>query len=102
MKKLFVFFCIVSLLLGAAVISSAAPVIFFGEDLGLGENTPLASWPNASAAETAFLSNLEGVGTENFESFTQGTSASLEITFPGAGTATLMLSPKMTVGIDFA
>ncbi|WP_449244736.1 PEP-CTERM sorting domain-containing protein [Desulfobacca acetoxidans] len=62
---------------------------FFGEDLGLGEGTPLSSWPNAAAARSSFLSNLVGVGTENFESYADGTGAPLAITFPGAGTATL-------------
>jgi len=70
-------------------ISSADPVTFFGEDLGLGESTPLSSWPNAAAAESAFLANLQGVGTEDFESFEDGTPAPLSLTFPGAGTATL-------------
>lgn len=64
--------------------------IFFGEDLGLGENTPLAAFPNASAAEASFLSFLIGVGTEDFESFNDGSIAPLNLSFPGAGTATLM------------
>jgi len=70
-------------------IANSAPMTFFGEDLGLGESTPLPSWPNALAAQTAFLSNLIGVGTENFESFANLTSAPLNLSFPGAGTATL-------------
>lgn len=68
---------------------SAAPVTFFGMDPGLGEATPLASWPNAAAAENAFLAMLVGVGTETFEGFAVGTVAPLALTFPGAGTATL-------------
>jgi hypothetical protein len=53
------------------------------------ETTPLPAFPNASAAEASFLSNLVGVGTENFESFTAGTVQPVGLTFPGAGTATL-------------
>ncbi|MFM7549470.1 MAG: PEP-CTERM sorting domain-containing protein [Cyanobacteriota bacterium] len=45
--------------------------------------------PNSSAAETAFLTQLVGTGTETFESFANGTSGPLAIMFPGAGTATL-------------
>jgi hypothetical protein len=63
--------------------------IFFGEDLNSSPTTPLSSIPLSSAAETAFLSNLIGVGTETFESFLSGTSAPLILTFPGAGNATL-------------
>lgn len=69
--------------------SSAFATTFFGKNLGLGEGTPLATWPNATAAETSFLSNLAGVGTETFESFSPGTGSPLTLTFPGAGTATL-------------
>ena len=65
---------------------SAVPATFFGEDLGLGEYTPLSSWPNAAAARAAFLSTLvSGVGTENFESYGAGVGAPLPVWFPGAG-----------------
>ena len=75
----------------AAAPAAAAPVqkVFFGEDLGLGENTPLTAFPNAQAAEVEFLSYLVGVGTETFEGFADNTYAPLALTFPGAGTATL-------------
>ncbi len=63
--------------------------IFFGEDLNNSASTPLASFPNAAAAEAGFLSNLVGVGTEDFEGFATGTGAPLNLSFPGAGTATL-------------
>jgi hypothetical protein len=67
-----------------------APVTFFGEDLGLGEGTPLAAWPNADAAEAAFLAHLTGVGMETFEAYAESTYAPLAITFGGSGvTATL-------------
>lgn len=75
--------------LGMVGLAQALPVTYFGEDLGRGESTPLASWPNSAQAEANFLANLVGVGTENFESFADGTSAPLALTFPGAGTATL-------------
>lgn len=77
-----------ALVLGAVQVQ-AAPTIFFGEDFGLGETTPLTEWPNATSAEAAFLSSLSGVGTENFESYSSGTGAPLDLTFPGAGLATL-------------
>ncbi len=77
----------------AVVPVSGAPLIFFGEDLGLGEGTRLPSFPNASAARTSFLSNLVGVGTEDFEGFPDGTGAPLALTFPGSsGSITATLS----------
>jgi hypothetical protein len=69
-----------------------APLIFFGEDLGIGEGTRLLSFPNALAARNSFLANLVGVGTENFEGFADDTGAPLSLTFPGSSgsiTATL-------------
>jgi hypothetical protein len=69
--------------------SSAFAATYFGYDPGLGESTPLAAWPNSTAAEASFLSSLVGVGTETFESFSVGTGSPLTLTFPGAGTATL-------------
>ena len=45
----------------------AAPITYFGEDLGLGEGTPLASFPNSALAENNFKANLVGVSTEDFE-----------------------------------
>lgn len=70
--------------------------IFFGEDLGLGESTPLSTFPNASAAETEFLSFLTGVGTEDFESFNSGIVGPIDLTFSGAGTATLSGGGQIT------
>ncbi|MBN2483719.1 MAG: VPLPA-CTERM sorting domain-containing protein [Candidatus Omnitrophica bacterium] len=84
-KGLFLLLVSMFLLAGAV---QAAPLTFFGEDLGLGESTPLATHPNADAAQSNFLSYLVGVGTEDFEGLSGGTSP-LAITFPGAGTATL-------------
>lgn len=80
-------------LVGTMLASSSASwgTVFFGEDLGLGENTPLSSSPNANVANASFLSHLTGVGTETFEApdQTAGQMAPLTVTFPGAGTATL-------------
>ena len=76
--------------LGAAFTLSApahAYQTFFGQDFNGSNTVPLASFPNATGARTGFLSNLIGVGTENFES--QSGSAPLLLTFPGAGTANL-------------
>ncbi|ETA68805.1 PEF-CTERM sorting domain-containing protein [Methanolobus sp. WCC1] len=70
-------------------ISAAAPMTFFGEDAGLGESTPLSSWPNADAAKDDFLSHLNGVGVEDLESFKDGDEAPLTVDFGAAGTATL-------------
>jgi hypothetical protein len=42
----------------------AVTTTFFGEDQGLGELTPLSSFPNATAARNNFLSNLVGVAAE--------------------------------------
>ena len=77
-------------LLLAPAISSAVPVTFFGQDLGLGEGTPLPSHPISDAARASFFANLSGVGTETFESYGAGTGAPLPIAFSGAGTATLL------------
>lgn len=73
----------------APATGSAIPVVFFGEDLGLGEFIPLALHPNADAARDALMSHLVGVGTESFEGYSAFTYAPLPLTFPGAGTATM-------------
>lgn len=72
-----------------AQLASAAPTVYFGETLGGGESTRLNTFTEATAARNDFLSGLIGVGTESFESFSNGTSGPLAINFPGAGTATL-------------
>lgn len=78
-----------ALFLTGAFPMKAAPVVFFGEDLGLGENTKLPAHPTADAARDAFLASLVGVGTENFEGYADNTGGPLAINFVGAGTATL-------------
>jgi hypothetical protein len=44
---------------------------------------------NVNVAETAFLAQLLGVGTETFEGFAPGTTTPLTLSFAGAGLATL-------------
>lgn len=65
----------------------AAPMTYFGEDLGLGELTPLPAHPNADMARAAFLAMLTGgIGTETLEAFATGTSAPLPVVFPSVPT----------------
>ncbi len=91
MTQKFVRTGLLSALLAVSSASWAAATVYFGEDLGLGEGTPLAAAarPNSSAAGASFLAALTGVGTENFESYAADTPASLVLSFAGAGTATL-------------
>lgn len=90
-RKITVGFLLVILTLGLSVSAALAfQATYFGEDLGKGENVRLPAFPNASAARASFLAQLVGVGTENFESFSIGAGAPLSLTFPGAGTATLL------------
>ncbi len=56
--------------------------IFFGEDLGLGEATRLPATPNSDAARASFLSELSGVGIEDFEDQTPGTTTPFDLTLP--------------------
>ena len=70
--------------------SHALQMTFFGEDLGLGEGTRLTSHPFADDARTDFFSYLVGVGTEDFESFSNGATSPLLVDFGAAGSATLL------------
>ncbi|MCP5124276.1 MAG: PEP-CTERM sorting domain-containing protein [Gammaproteobacteria bacterium] len=88
-KKHFTASATLAALLAFSASTAHAYQIFFGEDLNNSSSTPLSSIPNASGAETNFLSNLIGVGTETFESIALFTSSPLTLTFPGAGTAEL-------------
>ena len=76
-------------------LSFAIPIEFFGEDAGEGENTRLASHHESDAARDEFLSNLIGVGTEDFEGFGDGTPAPLTVNFGSAGNARLTGSGKV-------
>lgn len=86
MKRVVLFFLASAFAWNAAP-AHAAIQTYFGEDLHNNPSTQLAAFPNAANAETNFLSNLVGVGTETFE--TQSGGAPLNLSFPGAGTATL-------------
>lgn len=71
-------------LLASTTLATASTSIFFGEDLNNSASVPLASTPNASAAEADFLSNLTGIGTEDFEDFAAGEGEPLSLMFPGS------------------
>jgi hypothetical protein len=66
----------------------AAPLTFFGEDRGLGEQSTvnrLTEFPNSDAARDLFLSNLTGVGTSNFDAEGLSVGANpVTISFPGS------------------
>lgn len=81
---------LVTALLIASVVSTANAQTFFGEDLNGSPTSRLSSQPNATAARASFLSILSGVGTESFEGLAAGQAGPLNLSFPGAGTATLM------------
>ena len=68
--------------------ATATPIIYFGEDLGLGENTVLGATPNADAAQADFLAALINPGVETFEGIAAGTLAPFGINFANGVTAT--------------
>lgn len=72
--------------LAAASFNTYAYNTFSGQDQD-GSAGTRASFTNAEAAQTNFLSFLQGVGTETFEG--QAGIAPFVLNFPGAGTATL-------------
>lgn len=77
----------------AAVSVNAAPIVYFGQDAGLGESTRLTTHLNSDAARASFLGGLTGVGTETFESQANGAGAPLSVSFPGSsGSITATLS----------
>jgi hypothetical protein len=83
-------FCI-CVLLSCTTRALGAIETFFGEDSNGRFDIPLTRFGGASAAEADFLSKLSGgVGTETFERIAAGATAPLKLTFPGAGTATLI------------
>lgn len=95
-----------ALFLGLVLISpaSAGPLTFFGNDPNVFLTGGSGVFPNALNARAGFLSNLVGVGTESFESFLDGATGPLSLSFPGAGAATLLGSgaidddPDLTFG----
>lgn len=90
---------LVAMLLGFASPATSAPLTFFGEDLAAAGSLPV---PNSVAAQAAFLSNLIGVGVEDFEGFAVGTNFNFDVAF-GADTATLSgTNTVATTGIQNA
>ena len=69
--------------------------IYFGEDPGIGETTPLASFPDATTAANNFLATIVDAGVEDFESYAPGMVSPLAIDFGTAGTATLVGSGQI-------
>ena len=73
----------------------AAPTIFFGENQAAGGSSVSGA---PVTARNAFLAGLVGVGSEGFESFTDGKTAPLDLTFPGSsGNLTATLTGAGTV-----
>lgn len=74
--------------------------LYFGEDLnfnGTGNTRDrLTETPNASAAESAFLSRFDFIGTETFDNFSVGTNGSIDLAFEDAATATLSGAGKVS------
>eukprot|EP00968_Pinguiococcus_pyrenoidosus_P014606 scaffold1320_cov253-Pinguiococcus_pyrenoidosus.AAC.13 len=68
-------------------------LIFAGEDRNdagtVNDVAPLLAHPNADAARDDFISNLQGVSVEDFETFADGEEAPLTLVFPGVCTAIL-------------
>lgn len=96
MKKVFFVRLFTLAVLGAMIVAGPPAAMaydtYFGEDLGLGEATPLPAHPNADAARAAFFAELLSIGTETLESFPEYTYAPLSVVFmdpSGPVTATL-------------
>ena len=97
MKKVILGIAFLTLLVGASMPAQAGFMTFFGID-----NSPGGTVPAGGLANTArnnFLSNLSGgVGTEDFESFANGTPTPINLSFPGSSgaiTATLTGSAQV-------
>src|SRR5690606_11018247 len=61
----------------------AVPTIFFGENL----RPNLSVTGDPVDARNAFLAGLTGVGNEDFEGFSTGTAAPINLSFPGSSGA---------------
>lgn len=66
-------------LMSISAASFATPIVTFGEDV----TTSGVLGANSTAARDDFLSQLSGVGTEDFESFSSGNTGPLSLNFPG-------------------
>ena len=64
--------------------TGASAATFFGQDVvGVSPDNP-ATWVNSNAARSAFLAALIGVGNEDFESFSDGDTPPISLSFPGS------------------
>ncbi len=79
-------FAVAAATLAAVMTAQAAPTIFFAEDTS---TVGSVAGTTSQAKRAQFLASLVGVGTEDFEGQTLGSTAPLTLTFPGALTATL-------------
>ena len=89
MKKFFVLMTVVIFAVGMVTTAQATETIYTGQDLNVGGTEIRIPHPISTAASNAFQAGLIGVGTESFESFAAGAGSPLNLTFAGAGTATL-------------
>ncbi len=94
---------VVVLCLGAGLCINGAAradlTTFFGEDLNPTGSGPLSvAGSNSESARNSFMAMLDGVRTEDFESFSDGTRAPLAMSFPGSTstiTATMLGDGKI-------
>ena len=84
--------------LASPLAANAVPTIHFGQDVGLGEATPLAAFPNSTAAQASFLAGLINPGVETFETRSGGVPQA--ISFGAAGTATLTGGGNVEIWAD--
>jgi PEP-CTERM motif len=80
----------------------AAPVTFFGEDVNTLGDPNQISPTNSTSARNSFFTNLVGVGTETFDTAATpvGATPPIAVTFPGAGTATIIGGGQVATGND--
>jgi hypothetical protein len=71
-----------AILILSVSLATAAPIVFFGEDLFPGGTVPAGG--NAATARANFLASLVGVGNENFETFGAAQTLPFGISFPGS------------------
>ena len=100
MSRLFLLSALTTLALVAGQTASATPVTFFGQDLNTGGDPFTVSPVMSTVARNSFFTNLTGVGTETFESIAVGTSVPFGVSFPGAGTATILTGGMVASGND--
>lgn len=88
----------VAFALSAIGIANAAPLTYFGENL-----VPASGVSGAPVtARNSFLAGLTGVGNENFEGISAGTTSPLSLSFPGSSgsiTATIISTGAYLGGV---